>query len=178
MRRLSYLLLLSVLALGCPRSELGDRLFEINYPAITFVIPAGQASFQTFVIAQPELPTQFLATLIDREVDEAEVDAVSGLRARISSLSGEDFREIERMELRVCGSDEVGCTQIDIMFSVSDLTGRRQTSVNLNPGLRNFRELYLSQEVVRMELVIFPSNVTSQTIECRLDWSIRAVGGL
>lgn len=175
-RLLLFLATLSLL--GCPRSELGDRLFEINYPGITFVIPAGQASFQTFVISNPRLVTEFMDRLADSGFTEEDVDNVSGLRARVSSLSGEDFREIERMELRVCPTDETGCTQIDIMFSVDDLQGRRQTVVNLNPGLRNFRPLYFSEEVVRMELVIFPAAVTSQTIEARLDWGVRAVGGL
>lgn len=164
--------------LGCPRSDLGVRLAEVNYPPVDFVIPAGQASFQTFVVAQASLITNLLPTLNDRGVAVSDVDAVGGLRARISSVSGEDFREIERMELRVCNTEARGCTQFDIMFSVSDLTGRRQLVVNLNPGLRNFRPLYLENEAVRVELIIFPSNVTTQTIEARLEWGVQAVGGL
>lgn len=178
MRAITFLIFGCLTLLGCPRSDLGDELFRIDYPGVPIFVPPGQPAFQTFVNANASLVTGFLETLDDRELTEEEVDNVSGLRARVTSLNGEDFREIERMELRVCPASELNCTQIDIMFSVSDLSGRRQNAVDLNPGLRNFKPLFFSEEAVRVELVMFPTNVTNQAIEARLDWSIRAVGGL
>ena len=130
---LKLLLPCLLLLQGCPRSDLGETLFEITFPPVEFVIPAGQPSFQTFVVAQPRVVTDFLATLDARSFTPEDVDAVGGRRARIVSLGGEDFREIERIELRVCSASEFGCSQIDIMFSISDLTGRRQTSVRSQP---------------------------------------------
>ncbi|MCP9234461.1 hypothetical protein [Lewinella sp. JB7] len=163
---------------GCPRSTFGDRLFEINYPVVDITIPAGQPSFRTYVVAQPQLETGFQQAMIDNGVEPSDIYLVGGVRARLTSLSGEDFREIERIELRVCPASESDCTFIDLMFSISDLGGRRQQVVNLNPGEKNFRNLFLEREEVRMELVIFPFDVTTQNIDARLEWTIGAVGGL
>ncbi|NJB87369.1 hypothetical protein GGR26_003149 [Lewinella marina] len=179
MRPLLLALLSIVLLSGCPRSSLGERLFDINYPVINFTIPAGQPSFQTFVVAQPRLETRFQEQLDASGFTADDVDLVGGIRARVTSLSGEDFREIERMELRVCPvSSPNGCTFIDLMFSIDDLGGRRQQTVNLNPGEKNFRNVFLENEEVRMELVITPFDVTTQNIDARLEWTIGAVGGL
>ena len=173
------LLLFAVLTLcGCPRNTLGDRLFEITYPPVEFILPAGQAAPQVFVVARNRMPTGFTAALTDNGVDPNEVDQVGGIRARIVSLSGEDFRELRRVELRFCSSAEPFCTVADIMFSIDDLQGRRQQTVDINPGLRNFRDLFLADDEVRMELVLFPERITSQSIEARLEWTIGAVGGL
>ena len=162
---------------ACPSSNNGERLFEITYAPIEFIVPAGQVAPQLFVVSQASMITRFLPTLADSDFTADDVDQVGGIRARIVSLSGEDFREIRRVELRVCPSSEPQCTLADIMFSV-DHDGRRQQVINLNPGLRNFRNLYLEQEAVRMELVFHPLGITSQNIETRLEWTIGAVGGL
>ncbi|PPK87477.1 hypothetical protein CLV84_0419 [Neolewinella xylanilytica] len=175
------ILLLSILVLlftGCPRSTLGDRLFDINYPVVDFTIPAGIPGFQTYVIAQPRMETNFQDRLDESGFTAEDVDVVGGIRARVVSLSGEDFREIERAELRVCSADETDCTFIDLMFSVSDLGGRRQQVINLNPGQKNFRNIFLDNEEVRMELVLTAFNVTTQNIEARLEWTVGALGGL
>ena len=176
--RLLMLLISVTLFAGCPRSNLGDRLFDINYPVVEFTIPAGLPGFQTFVVAQPRMPTNFQDRLDESGFTADDVDLVGGIRARIVSLSGEDFREIERAELRVCSVDETDCTFIDLMFSVDDLGGRRQQTINLNPGQKNFRNVFLDNEEVRMELVLTPFDVTTQNIDARLEWTVGAVGGL
>jgi hypothetical protein len=174
-----FLAILAVIALsGCPRSTVGERLFDITYPVTEFLIPAGQPSFQTFVIAQPRRPTNFLDELSASGFQPEDVDIVGGIRARVTSLAGEDFSEIERMELRVCPATESGCTFIDLMFSVDDLGRRRQFVVNLNPGEKNFRNLFLEHRDVRVELVITPFAVTTRNIEARLEWTVGAIGGL
>ena len=175
-----FLLLAACLLLfcGCPRSTLGERLFDITFPPVDFDIRAGQPSFRTFVIAQPGVTTGFNQALADRGLSADDVDIVSGVRARIVSLSGEDFREIERIELRVCPASATDCTYIDLLFSIDDLGGRRQQVVNLNPGERNFRNLFLQEEAVRVEIVVTPFNVTTQNIDARLEWTLGALGGL
>ena len=173
-----FLILAVVLFAGCPRSNLGDRLFDMNYPVVEFTIPAGLPGFQTFVVAQPRMATNFQDRLAASGFTADDVDLVGGIRARVISLSGEDFREIERAELRVCSADAADCTFIDLMFSVDELGGRRQQVINLNPGQRNFRNLFLDNADVRMELVLTPFDVTSVNIDARLEWTVGAVGGL
>ncbi|MGB3800876.1 MAG: hypothetical protein WA952_13760, partial [Lewinella sp.] len=172
--RVLLLLVIVTVFTGCPRSNLGDRLFDINYPVVEFTIPAGLPGFQTFVIAQPRMETEFQDRLDDSGFTAEDVDQVGGLRARIVSLSGEDFREIERAELRICSVDETDCTFIDLLFSVDDLGGRRQQVIDLNPGQKNFRNVFLGAEEVRMELVLTPFNVTSQNVQARLEWTVGA----
>ncbi|MEM9261008.1 MAG: hypothetical protein AAGA62_15300 [Bacteroidota bacterium] len=175
------LLVLGILFFGsaCEREFAGDRLFEVIYPVTEFNIPAGQPNFSTFVIAQPQVLTNFVDEISQANVTVADIDNVSGLRARVTSLSGEDFGEIERIELRVCTVGQSGgCDQFNLLFSVDDLFRRRQQTVNLNPGLRNFRELFVSSDLVRVELVITPGITTSQNIQARLEWSVQAVGNL
>jgi hypothetical protein len=168
-----------LLVSACKRDTNGDRLFEVTYPVIEFVVPSGQPSFQTLVIAQPTLPTAFVDAMRDAAVTADDIDLVGGLRARVVSLTGEDFSEIERIELRACpiGSSG-GCNQQDIMFSVDDLFRRRQQTVNLNPSLVNFKNLFVGNDNVRIELVFRSGITTSRIIEARLEWAAVAFGNL
>lgn len=158
---------------------MGDRLFDITYPIVDFVVPAGQPNFQTLVISQNRLATVFTEEMTRTSTSAEEIDAVGGFRARVVSLNGEDFGEIERIELRACPVGQAnGCSQFDILFSIDDLFRRRQQTVDLNPGLRNFKNLFLGNEEIRVELVLRPGITTSRTIEARLEWAIQAVGNL
>ncbi|MCX8212162.1 MAG: hypothetical protein ACJATN_001181 [Neolewinella sp.] len=64
------------------------------------------------------------------------------------------------------------------MFSQSDLFRRRQQSVDLSPQLLNFKDLFLGNDNVRIELVFRPGSTTSRTIEARLEWAGVAFGNV
>lgn len=181
LRRLFCLLLPSVfLVVGCLGDPAGTRLFEVTYPVIEFVVPPGTTNIQTSVIARPNLPTGFVQALADNDVRPDEVDLVGGFRARVVSVNAEDFAEIERIEIRVCpvGSSG-GCQDLaSILFSQSDLFGRRQQAVDLSPSLVNFRDLFLGSDRFRMELTFRAGRTTSRAIEGRLEWMVMAVGDL
>jgi len=117
--------------------------------------------------------------MMEANVTTDDIDLVGGLRARVVSLTGEDFSEIERIELRACpvGSPG-GCNQQDIMFSVDDLFRRRQQTVNLNPSLVNFKTLFAGSDNVRVELVFRSGITTSRIIQARLEWTAVAFGNL
>ncbi len=177
-RYIFSLTLILLLALGCRGDAEGVRLFEVTYPVIEFDIPAGQAPFSSFVVAQPNLATGFTEAIADAGLDANDVDLVGGLRARVTSLTGDDFGQFERIELRACPVGQAGgCDRFDLLFSVSDLFRRRQLSVPLNPGLRNFRELFL-EDRMQVELVMFAGEFTSVSLQARLEWSVQAVGDL
>lgn len=165
-------------ATGCRQNNLGDRLFEVIYPATEFAIPAGQTRFATFVASQPFVSTQFQEAIARAGVTAEDIDQVGGLRARVVSLTGDDFREFERVELRVCPVGRpTGCDPLDIMFSVDDLFERRLLTVDLNPGLLNFRELFLGDQM-RVEVVFTAASVSTVSLQARLEWSVQAVGNL
>ena len=169
---------LLLFASGCRPDSQGDRLFDIVFPVTEFAIPAGQAQFRSFVVALPQVETDFTGTLARNNLDAADVDLVGGLRARVVSLTGDDWGEFERVELRVCPvGQENGCDQFDLMFSVDDLFRRRQLTVNLNPGLRNHSDLFMDDQV-RVELIFTAGNFTSAAMQGRLEWSVQAVGNL
>ncbi|TXF88771.1 hypothetical protein FUA23_13040 [Neolewinella aurantiaca] len=164
---------------ACKRDTNGDLLFEVPYPVVNFVIPAGVPSFQTFVISQNSVPTGLVEAMRVANVTADDIDVYGGLRARVVSLSGEDFSEIERIELRACPvGTAFGCDQASIVFSQSDLYRRRQQSVDLSPQLLNFKNLFLGNDNVRIELVFQPGITTSQTIEARLEWAGAAFGNV
>lgn len=166
-------------AAGCERATTGDRLFEVPYPVVDLAVPAGVSSIQTWVFAQSNLPTGTMQALLASGTDPDEVDVFGGLRCRLVSLTGEDFGEIERIELRACPvNTSGGCDRGNIVFSQGDLFRRRQQTINLNPQLLNFRELFLGSDFVRVELVFFPGQTTSRPIEARLEWAMAAFGNV
>lgn len=147
------------------------------YAPIEFGMPAGEPAFRTFVVARPVLPTGLLEALRNSQTSADDVEVFGGLRARVVSLTGEDFGEIERIELRACPvGTPLGCDRATIVFSQDDLFRRRQQSIDLSPGLLNFKNLFLGNDNVRIELVLQPGATTTRNIEARLEWAMAAFG--
>lgn len=173
--RTLFPLILAVLLFSHCDPDRGEQLFEIVYEPIDFTLSPGQPSFQSLVVARPAINTRLAATLQSSNVSLEQLDEISGLFARVVSLSGEDFGEFRSIDLRLCPVGQTGgCTEFDLLFSVDDLFRRRDNVINLNPGLRNFRDLYDSEQV-RLEIVFLAGQTTTQSIDCRLEWSIRGV---
>lgn len=172
--KLLFPLLLIFLVFGC-RNDRGEQLFRIDYAPVDFTLQPGVPAFQTLIFPQPDFDGRIQQALTENNVSLEEVDEISGAFARIVSLSGEDFRELREVELRICPVDqEGGCDAFDVLFSVDDLFGRRDVVLNLNPGLRNFKELVAAGNF-RVELAFFFGITSSQSIDCRLEWAIRGV---
>lgn len=163
-----------LLSSGC-RDDSAEQLFVINYPIQDFNLPPGVPSFQSFVVARDNMASMYQQALSNNNVSMDQVDEVGGFFARITSLSGEDFGQLREVDLRICPVDQAnGCDQFDVLFSVDDLFLRRDLILNLNPGLRNFKAL-VAEGNFRMELVFVFAETSSQSIDCRLEWSIRGV---
>jgi hypothetical protein len=163
---------------ACKRFDNGDLLFEVTYPVVEFAIASGQPPFQTLVIAQPSIPTAFVDAMMEAAISADDIDLVGGFRARVVSLTGEDFSEIERIEIRACAVGTPRGCQTGTLFSIDDLFRRRQQTVNLNPSPGNFRDLFVGNDNVRIELIFSPGITTSRTIEARLEWTVGAFGNL
>lgn len=170
--------LLILFASGCRNEFQGTRLFTVQYPVIDFIIPAGIIG--TNVAARPSLPTGFFDALRDNNVDAEAVDLVGGFRARIVSLDGQDFSQIDRIDLRACPVGQPnGCTDITFnLFSIPDNCRRNQAVLNLSPSLVNLRDLFVGSDDFRFEIVTVPCQTTSFPIEARLEWEVQAVGDL
>ena len=163
-----------LLATGCGDNPPTD-LFRITYEPVEFVMPAGWQASRTFVQPLPRLRTNFERERAAANVSVDDIDFVGGFRARLLSLNGEDFSQLERAELRFCPVGQPGgCERLEFMFSTGDLFGRRLTVIDLSPQLKNFRDLFLTEEEVRMEIVLDPGRTTDRTLNVRLEYTIAA----
>lgn len=166
-------LLAGLLATGC-RTDRGERLFEIFYEPIQFQLPAGLAFPNSWVLQQIPVDSRYAEFLDNTNTSPDEVTAVGGAMARLIALDGNDFSGLSSVALRFCAVSEPACTEADEVFFLGDLFGRRQTTLRLNPGLRNIESLVASGEF-QMELIVTPAVSTQTNISCRLEYSLEAV---
>ncbi len=173
MQRLLFGLSLVLLLCNC-RGDRGDRLFEMNYPPITFTLPAGLVWPQSWVVARSPISSQYQNYLSENSLTTDQVSAVGGAFARLTALDGNDFRALQSVSVRVCPPGTEPCTEADEVFFLGDLFGRRQQVLNLNPGLRNIKPLIEAGQY-KIELILTPAQSTPAAIECRFEWSFEAV---
>lgn len=167
------------LSAGCKRDFGGTRLFEVTYAPQNLSVPAGQVSPISWVVDIDPLPTGFAQALADNGVPAEDVDLVGGFRARVTTLDGTDFSEIDRIELRACPrGQQFGCDRFQNVFTWTEAGGGRRQTLNLNPTPINFRELFVGNEEFRFEITFRPRISTTQSIAYRLEWSVQAVGDL
>lgn len=169
------------LASGCVRNTQGTRLFEVTYAPRDLVVLSGVVFPFFGTVSLDPLPTGFDQALMDNNVSANDIDLIGGFRARVTTLDGSDFSEINRIEIRACPRGQTGgCDQLQNVFTWDEAGGGRRQSLDLNPSLINFRELFLGNENFRFEINFypFPGESISQPIEYRLEWSVQAVGDL
>lgn len=172
-------LLILFLFAGCKREFGGTRLFEITYAPQDLVIPAGLVAPNSWVGSAEPIQTGFMQALADNNLSMEDVDLIGGLRARVTTLDGNDFNDIGRIQIRICPQgQQLGCDQLQNIFTWDNVGGARQQSLNLNPTPLNFRELFFSRESFRFEIAFTPFTSTNTPIELRLEWAIQAVGDL
>ena len=162
---------------ACRQDTLGEILFEVPYAPIEFAILAGEPGFETQVVPRSSQPTGIVDAMQNAQVEANDINVFGGLRARVVSITGEDFREISRMEVRACPvGTPGGCDIGTIVFSQGDLFGRRLQSVDLSPSLLNFKTLFVGNDNVRVELVFILGQSTTRSLEGRLEWGMAAFG--
>jgi hypothetical protein len=167
------LLALLLLASSC-RQERGERLFEIIYEPIQFDLPAGLSFPNSWVLQQVPVDARYDELLAQTNTSPDEVTAIGGAFARLTAVDGNDFSTLSSVAIRMCPVGERACTEADEVFFLGDLFGRRQTTLRLNPGLRNIKPLIESGEFM-MELIITPAASTVTNITCRLEYSLEVV---
>lgn len=158
---------------GC-RLDQGESLFFLEYQPLLFTLEAGQN-----VIPQPVFVANNLPTLYDSfrntvGVAEEDVTRVQPRFARLVSENGFDFGFLDKIEIRICeavpGQD---CTISEEVFFINDLFRRNITTINLDPGLRNVKDL-LSGSIYKLEVIFFPAEIIPNSVECRLEYGFEA----
>ncbi len=165
------LTLFLLLATGC-RREGGERLFEIVYPPQEFELPAGVSFPNSWVVARQAIESRYNESLVQNGLSADEVLTVGGTFARLIALDGNDFRDLQSVALRVCPAGPEPCTELDDVFFITDLFGRRNDVVRLNPTLINFKDV-VEDGIFRLEVVMTPRGVTTATVRCRLEYGLQ-----
>lgn len=158
----------------CKREGIGEVLFEIPFPVLEFEVLGGEIPAITRVVSRDFVQTGLLEAMAAAGVTADNINVIGGLRARVVSLTGDDFSEMERITLRACAVGSTGgCFDpLSQMFTVEDLFGRRQQTVNLNPTPINFKQFFLDNEQVRLELTFQSAVTTTRNLEGRLEWTL------
>lgn len=166
-------LLLIVLLPAC-REDTGEPLFELRYPALEFNLPAGQSPFTAPTASFGNIPTQYADFLQAGGVGFDEVNGVVPFFARLISVDGLDFGAFSAISIRICPLGQGECSQFDEVFFLDDLYRRNLSTLRLDPGLRNVKEI-LEGDFYRLEIVFFPAEVTPYSLDLRLEYGFRAV---
>lgn len=173
MSRFLLLLLLSTIVFSACRDDLGESLFELNYPAHNFNLPAGLNSNLAYVQAINNIPTNYPDFVMTSGHSPDEVNKIVPQFARIISQDGLDFGFLSSVSVRICPTTQTDCTFADEVFYLDDLYRRNITTLNLNPGLGNVQSL-LTGSLYKLEVVFFPGEITPFSVDCRLEYSFEA----
>lgn len=173
MKQYIFLLSLSVLAFSGCRDDLGESLFEMNYPPREFNIPAGLNTTVAYVQLINNIPTSYPDFVNTSGHSADEVNKIVPRFARLISLDGLDLGFLSSVSLRICPVTQQDCSFADEVFFVDDLYRRNLTTINLDPGLSNVKDL-LSGGLYKLEVVLFPGEITPYTVDCRLEYSFEA----
>ncbi|RMF03550.1 MAG: hypothetical protein D6772_02005 [Bacteroidetes bacterium] len=172
MRQL-VLLWFSVLILWGCQDDAGEPLFDLIYPPESFEISAGRNPIVSDGFAFPNLQTRFTSYLNDNNRSVDEITQILPQSARLISNDGQDFSFLDQVSVRICPNTGEQCDQADEVFYSTDLYRRRWETIQLDPGLRNVKDL-LSGEEYRLEVVLTYGEITPYSMSCRLEYSFRA----
>jgi hypothetical protein len=173
MGRFFFLLLLCTLTYSSCRDDIGESLFEMNYPPREFVLPAGLNTTVAYVQSINNIPTSYPDFVNASGHSADEVTKIVPRFARLISLDGLDLGFLSSISVRICPITQQDCSFADEVFYIDDLYRRDLSTVNLNPGLGNVKDL-LSGGLYKLEIVMFPGEITPYTVDCRLEYSFEA----
>ncbi|MEL6654935.1 MAG: hypothetical protein AAFY48_20885 [Bacteroidota bacterium] len=162
-----------VLLFSSCRDDVGEFLFELNYPPRTFSLPAGTNTFTAAVLSANNLPTNYPDFLAASGQSAGDVNKILPNFARLESLDGLDIGFLSEISVRICPINETNCTIADEAFYIDDLYRRNINSTGLQPGLGNFKDL-LSSNLYKMEIVFFLGEIAPYTVDFRLEYGFEA----
>ena len=155
------------------RDDVGELLFEMTYPPRTLSLPAGTNTFTAAVLSASNIPTNYPDYLASSGNSAADVPKILPRFARLEAVDGLDIGFLSEISVRICPINQQNCTIADEAFYIDDLYRRNITSVNLQPGLGNFKDL-LSSNLYKLEVVFFLGEISPYTVDFRLDYGFEA----
>ncbi len=159
---------------ACSKIE-RNQLFEMAYPPLDFVLPAGLPPNALWVQDYPGLPSPFESLANQAGVDTARVAGVFPLRASLISLDGTRLDFFRSIQVLVCVPGTGECSLLgDEVFYNDQLNDREDVVIDLQPGLRNVKDEF-SNELVRVQLIFGLTRPSPLNIDCRFQMSFEAV---
>ena len=143
----------------------------MTYQNLEFEIPAGENGIFTLLFDFPELKTNFDAFLDQNGVDFSQIGGIYPYSARITSFDGNEYYYVRDVEVRVCTTDEVNCTQLaDGVFYEEAFNGRNLDVIQLAAGEQNVKDL-MTGEFFKLEVAInlMQGHITPLNQRSRLD---------
>lgn len=171
--RLLLLLSFATLLLGGCREDGGESLFEMVYPPQNFEIQAGRNTIISDNFAFFDIPTRFEASLNSSSHSADEVTQILPRYARLVSADGQDFSFLREISVRICPNNGEQCDLSDEVFYINDLWRRRLTTINLDPGLRNVKDI-LTDTRYQLNVVVSYAEITPYTMQCRFEYGFEA----
>lgn len=166
-------LLVIILLLGACRDEVGESLFEMNYPPKSFTLAAGTNTFASAVVAVSNIPTNYPNFLSTSGYSTADVNKIVPNSARLVSVDGLDVGFLSEVSVRICPNSQQNCSIADEAFYIDDLYRRNISTINLQPGLGNFKNV-LSSGLYKLEVVLFLGEISPYSVDFRLEYGFEA----
>jgi len=167
MKKIIPLLLLPFLLLNCNKDDV--ELFRMDYRE-NFEIQGGLSAFFQWQFEVNNINTRKSTYLTTHSVGEAEITSINPQSARLTSVSGIDFRFIKCISIRIYEDDP---TQYREIFYRDNIPFNIGSTLDLLPTLINAKIELLEEEfniLVNMEY----RDQTPQTIEVVMDLEFAA----
>jgi len=172
MRLIVFISFCSLMLVTC-RNDNGIPLFEMTYPPLDFSRQGGQSPFVADVVQVSNIPTKYLEFVNAYGADAMEVNRILPRFARLISVDGLDLGHLSSVSVRICPNDQVDCTLADEIFFRDDLFRRQKTTIDLDPGLKNFKDL-LTGDRYKLEVVFTYADITPYSVDWRLEYGFEA----
>lgn len=169
-----FAILSAVMLITACRGDRGEALFTLEYAPLTFALEPGLLPRTAWVVEFPSIPSNYDFFLQQSGHADTEVNAVGAGIGRLTSLDNVDFDFVSEISVRICDVGSPRCAEFDEVYYIDDLYGRRLSSINLQPGLRNLKST-LQKGRFKMELVFVFGDITPFRVDCRFDYSFVAL---
>jgi hypothetical protein len=168
-----FFLLVVVMLFSTCRDEIGEALFEMDYPPRSFTLPAGANTFVSSVVSISNIPSNYPNFLNAGGYSAMDVTKVVPRYARLVSVDGLDTGFLSEVSLRICPNNQQDCTLADEAFYIDNIYRRNISNINLQPGLANFKDL-LSSGLYRLEVVFSLGEISPYSVDFRLEYGFQA----
>lgn len=168
MNRLFFFFLLPLCLFNCNPDDNLTVAFEMEYPNLTFEIPAGLNTVESHFFVVNDIPTN--KDFFFGNVAEADIQTIVPAFARISSLDGNqvDYDFLFEISVRICASGtSINCTRE--IFWRDQIPVNIGSSVNLIPNDIDVKEILTGEtftiEVVLLRMVSPPPSFINTRVE-------------